>query len=62
MNNQALREKAIPDLRKELVALQKEVLMLRMQSAGQVSPHRFRVIRRQVARIKTIINEKERIL
>lgn len=62
MNNQALREKSIPELRAELTALQKEALMLRMQSAGQVSPHRFRQIRRQVARIKTIINEKERVL
>jgi len=42
------------------VSLRKEQFNLRMQQgAGQMSkPHLFQVVRRDIARIKTVLNEK----
>ncbi|WP_407276133.1 50S ribosomal protein L29 [Halothiobacillus sp. DCM-1] len=56
-----LREKSPEALREELLALKREQFNLRMQkSTGQESkPHLVRVARKQVARIKTILTEKE---
>lgn len=57
-----LRDKPIETLRGELLALRREHFNLRMQQAtGQTgSTHRLREIRRQVARIKTVINENRK--
>jgi len=54
------REKTVSDLKQELVSLRKEQFNLRMQQgAGQMSkPHLFQVVRRDIARIKTVLNEK----
>jgi len=60
-NSQAaeLRAKSTTELNDELVALRKEEFNLRMQrGTGQLSnTSRFKKIRREVARIKTILNE-----
>ena len=60
-NSQAaeLRAKSATELNDELVALRKEEFNLRMQrGTGQLSnTSRFKKIRREVARIKTILNE-----
>ncbi len=55
-----LRAKSAEDLNKELVELRKEEFTLRMQrGTGQLSnTARFKQIRRQVARIKTVLNEQ----
>jgi large subunit ribosomal protein L29 len=54
-----LRAKSATELKDELVALRKEEFNLRMQrGTGQLSnTARFKSIRRDVARIKTILNE-----
>ena len=56
-----LRQKSSDELNKELLEQLKAQLNLRMQKAtGQASQtHQFKQIRREVARIKTILNEKK---
>ena len=48
-----------PELRSELLELRKEQFNLRMQrGTGQLAnPSRFKIVRRQMARVKTRINE-----
>lgn len=60
-NTNELREKSPEDLRDELLAIKREQFNLRMQKAsGQDSkPHLMREARKNVARIKTILTEKE---
>jgi large subunit ribosomal protein L29 len=55
-----LREKSATELNDELVALRKEEFNMRMQrGTGQLSnTARFKQIRRDVARIKTVLNEQ----
>lgn len=55
-----LRAKSVDDLHKELAGLRREQFNLRMQrGAGQLaSPARFNVVRKDIARIKTILTEK----
>jgi len=55
-----LRSKSAEELNEEIVALRKEEFSLRMQrGTGQLSnTARFKQIRREVARIKTILNEQ----
>lgn len=62
MKAQELREKTLEDLQKELIALRREQFNLRMQlGMGQAArPHQFSKIRKDIARIKTIMNEKRR--
>lgn len=62
MNAQELRAKTPDQLRDELVRLKKEAFNLRFQQAtGQLeNTARMRAVRRDVARIKTVLNEKAR--
>jgi large subunit ribosomal protein L29 len=61
MNLVELRKKSEPELNQELLALLREQFNLRVQRGiGQTpSPHLFGNLRKQIARIKTIISEKE---
>jgi len=54
-----LRGKSHDELKDLAVSLKKELFNLRFQSAGGESPNtaRFRAIRRDVARVKTLLNE-----
>ncbi len=54
------REKSDSDLKKELIELRKEQFNLRMQrGSGQLSNSaRFGQVRKEIARIKTVMNEK----
>lgn len=56
-----LREKSVDELNTELNGLFREQFNLRMQSgSGQdVKPHNFKRVRREIARIKTIIGQKQ---
>ena len=56
-----LREKSKEDLQKELVALRRELFNLRMQKGAGETPvaHRFKQIRRDVARIFTVLREQQ---
>lgn len=60
MNASDLRDKTPDQLRDELVNLKKEAFNLRFQAAtGSLeNPARMRQVRRDVARVKTILNEK----
>lgn len=54
------RGKSRDDLQKQLLQLLKEQFNLRMQKgSGQLSrPSRFKVVRREIARIKTVLAEQ----
>lgn len=60
MNAKELRQKTSLELNNELHELGEEVFKLKMQKGvGQVArPHIFKKLRREIARIKTILNEK----
>ena len=60
MDANELREKTPDQLRDELVNLKKEAFNLRFQQAtGQLeNTARMRVVRREAARVKTILNQK----
>ncbi len=62
MNAQELRDKTADELTNELVELRREQFNLRLQLAtGQsTKTHRVREVRRDIARLKTILNEKGR--
>ncbi len=62
MKAQELRDKTPDQLRDELESLKKEAFNLRFQQAtGQLAnTARRRVVRRDAARVKTILNEKAR--
>lgn len=61
MNAQELRGKKPADLNADLAALLKEQFNLRMQKAtGQLSKtSQLKVVRRNIARVKTVLNEKQ---
>lgn len=60
MNTTELRSKSVDELNKELGDLQREQFNLRMQkSSGQLSRfHQVLQVRRNIARVKTILREK----
>ncbi len=60
MNAQELRDKTPDQLRDQLASLKKEAFNLRFQQAtGQLeNTARMRRVRRDAARVKTILNEK----
>jgi len=62
MNAQDLREKNESELREELSGLLREQFNLRMQRGiGQLStPHDLRRVRKDIARVKTILTEKSK--
>ena len=55
-----LKTKSIDELKIELTNLRQEQFNLRMQrGAGQLSnPSRFSIVRKDIARIKTVLTEK----
>lgn len=60
MNASELREKTADQLTEELASLKKEAFNLRFQQAtGQLeNTARMRSVKRDAARVKTILNEK----
>ena len=61
MNAQDLRQKNETELREELSGLLREQFNLRMQRGiGQLAkPHELRRVRRDIARLRTVLNEKK---
>ncbi len=55
-----LRDKSVEELTSTLHELRKEQFNLRMsQGSGQtVKPHLFKIVRRNIARVKTVLNAK----
>ena len=62
MNAQDMREKTEIELREELSGLLREQFNLRMQRGiGQLAtPHDLHRVRKDIARIKTVMNEKKK--
>jgi len=54
-----LRQKGVDELNKELIELTREKFNLRMQrGTGQLAnSHKIKEVRRNIARVKTILNE-----
>jgi len=64
MNALELRQKTVDELNIELLALLREHFNLRMQRASNQQftiNHQFQLVRRNIARVKTVLNEKRRI-
>ena len=57
---EALRAKTPDELKAQLIDLKKEQFNLRFQAAGgQVeNPSRAKIVRREIARIKTVLGQK----
>jgi len=55
-----IKAKSVDELGSELNDLYREQFNLRMQkgSGQDIKPHNFKRVRRQIARIKTVINQK----
>jgi large subunit ribosomal protein L29 len=62
MNAQDLRAKNESELRQDLSGLLHQQFNLRMlKGSGQmVTPHQLRQVRRDIARVQTVLNEKSR--
>jgi large subunit ribosomal protein L29 len=61
MKTNELAKKSVTELQNELLALLREQFNLRMQKGvGQTpSPHLFGKVRKQIARVKTFLGQKE---
>ncbi len=63
MDANELRGKSVDELNEELIALRREQFNLRMQkSTGELNQnHEHRRVRKDIARIKTVMNELGRV-
>ena len=61
MKAQELRNKSVEELTKKLDELKKDLFMLRMQHATNQldNPMQIAAVKKDIARVKTIIREKE---
>lgn len=61
MKASELREKSVEELNAELLSLLREQFNLRMQaSTGQLAQtHMLKDVRRNIARVKTVLNQKK---
>ena len=61
MKNSKLKEMSSPELEKELSELKSELFKLRFSLAtnGLDNPLRIREVRKEIARIKTILRQRE---
>lgn len=62
MKVEEIRELGVEDLRHQVTDLQDQLFRLRIQKAmgGLDAPHKVKNVRRDLARVKTILKEKER--
>lgn len=62
MQASELRSKSAAELKTERLELLRELFNLRMQRAtGQLSkPHHFKRVRREIARLNTVLHEKNK--
>ena len=56
-----LRDQSVPELENRLAERRRDLLTLRAQQAmGQLdNPHRLRVMHKEIARILTVLNERQ---
>ena len=62
MNTSELREKSVEELQQQLGDLRKDQFSYRMQmNTGQLGQtHLLKAVRRDIARVKTVITEKQK--
>jgi large subunit ribosomal protein L29 len=62
MKAKELRQKSVDELREEILKLRREQFNLRMaQASGQAArPDQFGKVRRNIARVKTVLGEQAR--
>ena len=62
MKASELRDKSVKELDEELISLRREQFNLRMQQGGgqNARPDQFNKARKNIARLKTVLNEKKR--
>ena len=62
MKPSKIREQSVPELENERTRLEDQIFKLRFQNAvGQLdNPLKLRTVRRDLARVRTILNEKRR--
>ncbi|MGI9249778.1 MAG: 50S ribosomal protein L29 [Pseudohongiellaceae bacterium] len=62
MNTEELREKSVDELQQQLTELYRDKFNCRMQhTSGQLGQsHLLGFVRKDIARVKTIINEKQK--
>jgi large subunit ribosomal protein L29 len=62
MKASEIRDKETADLRQELMARLREQFNLRMQKGSGQTPrsHLFKAVRRDIARLKTVLSERTR--
>jgi large subunit ribosomal protein L29 len=60
MNAAELRSKSVDELKEELTNFRHEQFKLRMQRGAHqlANPARFGIVRKEIARIKTVLTEK----
>ncbi len=63
MKASVFRSKSAAELQEELIKLRREQFNLRMQQAsGQLAkPDQFRKVRKDIARLKTVMGEQRRV-
>jgi large subunit ribosomal protein L29 len=61
VTTQEMRERADDDLRREVAAIEKEIWNLRFRKGSEKAgdPSRIRLLRRDIARMLTVIRERE---
>ena len=61
MNAAEMRQKTVDDLRREIAAAEKEIWKIKFQKGSEKAgdPNKVRTLRRGVARLNTILRERE---
>ena len=61
MNASEIRKMSVEDINKKIVELKSELFDLRMkQATGNLDkPHKINELRKTIARLKTVLNEKD---
>lgn len=61
MNVTELRQKPADDLRREIAAAEREIWKMKFQRGSEKAgdPNKVRTMRREVARMKTLLRERE---
>jgi large subunit ribosomal protein L29 len=61
VNVTEIRSKAADDLRREIAAAEKEIWKIRFQRGSEKAgdPNKIRTLRREIARMQTVLRERE---
>ena len=61
MNASEMRQKSVDDLRRDIAAAEKEIWKIRFQRGSEKAgdPNKIRTLRRGIARVQTVLRERE---